>query len=161
MSRTLMNRLDSETRTRIIAVLIEGNSLRATARICGITRNTVSKFLLQLGAACADYQDQAFRDLNCRRLECDEIWQYCYAKEKNVPIEKRNVFGYGDVWTWIAIDAETKLIPCWMVGTRDAVSARMFIRDMASRLKNRVQLTTGGHKPYLEAVESAFGDDID
>ena len=117
--------------------------------------------LLQLGAACADYQDRAFRDLNCRRLECDEIWQYCYAKEKNVPIEKRNVFGYGDVWTWIAIDAETKLIPCWMVGTRDAVSARMFIRDMASRLKNRVQLTTGGHKPYLEAVESAFGDDID
>ena len=156
-----MNRLDSETRARVIAALVEGNSLRATARMCGVMRNTISKLLLQLGAVCADYQDRAFRNLNCRRMECDEIWSYCYAKERNLPAEKRNTFGFGSVWTWIAIDAETKLIPCWMVGTRDAISARMFMRDLASRLSHRVQLTTDGHQPYLEAVEDAFGDDID
>lgn len=111
--------------------------------------------------ACARFQDQAFRNLSLKRIQCDEIWSFCYAKDKNLPEVKRDVFGYGSVWTCTALDAETKLVPCWMVGPRDAESAREFMSDLASRLATRVQLTTDGHKPYLEAVGDAFGAQID
>lgn len=115
----------------------------------------------EIGEACSEYQDKVFHNLKCKQIQCDEIWSFCYAKEKNVPDDKRGVFGYGDVWTWVAIDAKTKLVPSFMVGNRDAQTAKLFIDDLASRLANRVQLTTDGYKVYLEAVESAFGGDID
>jgi len=156
-----MNTLDKTKRSQLISVLVEGNSLRATARICDVAFNTVLKFIPQIGRVCADYQDKVFRNLNCKRVQCDEIWSFCYAKKKNVPEKFQGIFGYGDVWTWVAMDAESKLVPSFMVGNRDAESAKMFIDDLASRLANRVQLTTDGNKVYLEAVEGAFGCEID
>lgn len=156
-----MNRLSKEQRTKIIAALVEGNSLRATSRMCGVAFNTVLKLLPEIGRACADYQDTMLRNLTCKRIQCDEIWSFCYAKDKNVPEEKRGQFGFGDVWTWVAIDAETKLVASFMVGTRGAQTANRFMQDLASRLANRVQLTTDGHRVYLTAVEDAFGVDID
>lgn len=156
-----MNRLSNAQRTKVIAALVEGNSLRATARMCDVAFNTVLKLLPEIGSACLKYQDKAIRNITAKRIQCDEIWSFCYAKEKNVPEEKRGEFGYGDVWTWIAIDADTKLVPSFMVGTRGAYTAKKFMDDLASRLANRVQLTTDGHRAYLEAVEGAFGNDID
>lgn len=156
-----MNRLSSEKRIRVIAALVEGNSIRSTSRMTGVAINTVIKLLEDIGAACLEYQDKTLRNLPCQRLQCDEIWSFVYAKEKNVPDALKNQFGVGDVWTWTAIDADTKLVPSWLVGTRDLPHAKEFIDDLASRLSHRVQLTTDGHKPYLEAVESAFGADID
>jgi len=141
--------------------LVEGNSLRATARICDVAFNTVLKFIPQIGMVYADFQDKAFQNLKCKRVQCDEIWSFCYAKQKNVPKNKQGVFGYGDVWTWVAMDAESKLVPSFMVGNRDSQTAKIFIDDLASRLANRVQLTTDGYKVYLEAVEGAFGCEID
>lgn len=155
-----MNKLSKEKRAQIIGCLVEGNSLRATARMCDVAFNTVLKFIPEIGAACDEYQDKVFHNLKCKRIQCDEIWSFCYAKEKNVPEEKRGVFGYGDVWTWVALDADTKLVPSFMVGYRNSQCAKMFIDDLAGRLANRVQLTTDGHKVYLEAVESAFGGDM-
>jgi len=157
----VMNTLNNKQRAQLIAVLVEGNSLRATARICDVAFNTVLKLIPQIGTVCAEYQDKAFRNLKCKRIQCDEIWSFCYAKQKNVPEDKRGLFGYGDVWTWVAMDAETKLVPSFMVGNRDAQSAKMFIDDLASRIANRVQLTTDGNKVYLEAVEGAFGCEVD
>jgi IS1 family transposase len=157
----VMNKLNKTKRAQLISVLVEGNSLRATARICDVAFNTVLKFIPKIGRVCGEYQDKAFRNLKCKRIQCDEIWSFCYAKQKNVPQDKQGVFGYGDVWTWVAMDADTKLVPSFMVGNRDAQSAKMFIDDLASRLANRVQLTTDGCKVYLEAVEGAFGCDID
>ena len=156
-----MNKLDNKTRARVIAALVEGNSIRATVRMTGVAKNTITKLLLEVGTACAKYQDITFQNLNCKRLEADEIWSFCGAKAKNVPAEKQGQFGYGDVWTWVALDADTKLVPCWHVGGRDGGAAYEFITDLASRLANRVQLTTDGHKAYLNAVEDAFGADID
>lgn len=156
-----MNRLSVEQRTRIITLLVEGNSLRATSRICDVSINTVTKLLIDVGSACADYQDKALRNLTCKRIQCDEIWAFVYAKEKNVPADKKGQFGYGDVWTWTAIDADTKLVPSFMVGNRDGQSAKMFIDDLKDRLANRVQLTTDGHRAYLDAIEGAFGCEID
>jgi len=156
-----MNRLSIEERARIIGMLIEGNSLRAITRMTGCSINTVTKLLVDAGTASADYQDKTLVKLKCGRIQCDEIWSFCYAKEKNVPEAKRGQFGFGDVWTWTAIDADTKLVPSFMVGNRDGHTARIFIDDLASRLANRVQLTTDGHKAYLEAVEGAFGSEID
>ena len=156
-----MNRLPIEERARIIGMLIEGMSLRATSRLADVSINTVTKLLVDVGSAAADYQDRTLRNLRCRRIQCDEIWAFCYAKEKNVPADKKGKFGYGDVWTWTAIDADTKLVPSFMVGNRDARSARLFIDDLASRLASRVQLTTDGLKVYLTAVENAFGADVD
>jgi IS1 family transposase len=156
-----MNQLPIATRAQILACLVEGNSLRATSRLCDVAINTVVKMLVDAGAACSAYQDRTFRNLTCRRLQCDEIWAFCYAKAKNVPEEMRGTPGVGDVWTWTAIDAETKLIPCWFVGDRSAGSAYHFMHDLAGRLAHRVQLTTDGHAAYLSAVESAFGDGID
>lgn len=115
----------------------------------------------EIGDACLDYQDRVFRNLKCKHVQCDEIWSFCYAKEKNVPKDKRGQFGYGDVWTWVAICADTKLVPAWLIGGRNSYTAQIFIANLASRLKNRVQLTTDGHKVYLTAVEAAFGGDID
>jgi IS1 family transposase/lambda repressor-like predicted transcriptional regulator len=156
-----MNKLNNERRAQVVAALVEGNSIRATSRMTGVAKNTIIKLLEDLGTACANYQDEAFRNLTCRRLECDEIWSFCYAKKKNVAPEHQGIFGYGDVWTWVAIDADTKLVPCWHVGRRDAIAANEFMNDLAGRLKTRVMLTTDGLKAYLEAVEGAFGADID
>jgi len=156
-----MNQLSRARRAEVIRCLVEGNSIRATVRMTGVAKNTVAKLLVDLGRACSDYQDVVMRDLPCERIQCDEIWSFCYSKAKNVPDEHKGEFGYGDVWTWTAIDADTKLMPCWLVGERNLDDATAFIQDLASRLANRVQLTTDGHKPYLRAVEAAFGSDID
>jgi IS1 family transposase len=157
----IMNRLSNQQRTQIIASLVEGNSLRATARMCNVAFNTVLKLLPEIGRVCLEYQDKALRNLTCKRIQCDECWSFCYAKQKNVPEDKKNVFGYGDVWTWVAMDADTKLVPSFMVGSRNSQTAKTFMDDLASRLANRVQLTTDGHRAYLEAVEGAFGNGID
>jgi IS1 family transposase len=159
--RRAMNKLSREKQVQVIAALVEGNSISSTVRMTGVHKTTILKLLAALGSACADYQDRTLRNLDCRRLQCDEIWQFCYAKEKNVPAEKKGQFGFGDVWTWVAIDADTKLVPSFMVGNRDAQSAKIFIDDLKDRLANRVQLTTDGLRVYLEAVEGAFGADID
>lgn len=156
-----MNRLNIEQQKRVVAALVEGNGLRATARLTGIARMTVEKILRDLGAACHKLHDETVRNLTCKRIECDEIWSFVYAKAKNVPEDLRDTFGYGDVWTWTAIDADSKLIVSWHVGTRDAVAATMFMEDVAARIRNRVQITTDGHRAYLSAVESAFGDNAD
>ena len=158
---SIINRLDNKRRARVVAALVEGNSLRGTARMTGVARLTVEKLLRDLGAACARYQDEHLRNLNCRRIECDEIWSFVYAKQKNVESTKDAPGVAGDVWTWVALDADSKLVPSWLIGTRDLGTAYTFMHDLAERLSNRVQLTTDGHRPYLEAVESAFGEDID
>ncbi|HUO89277.1 MAG TPA: IS1 family transposase [Rhizomicrobium sp.] len=156
-----MNRLPFEKRVQILKMLVEGNSMRATARVVDVSINTVTKLFLEVGQACAEYQDAVFRNLKCKRIQCDEIWSFVGMKAKNVPDDLRGVFGYGDVYTWTAIDADTKLMPCWHLGGRDGVSAQVFMKDLASRLSHRVQLTTDGNKAYLEAVELAFGSDVD
>ncbi|HVG33925.1 MAG TPA: IS1 family transposase [Pyrinomonadaceae bacterium] len=156
-----MNKLTTDRRKQVIAALVEGNSIRATVRMTGVAKNTIVKLLEDVGEVCANYQDEVMRNLSCRRLECDEIWSFCHAKKKNVSPEKQGILGYGDVWTWVAIDADTKIVPCWHVGRRDAHAASEFINDLASRLAHRVMLTTDGFRPYLEAVEGAFGADID
>jgi len=156
-----MNRLSRQKQAQIISALIEGNSIRATARMAGVSKDTVLKLQVEAGYASADYQDRTFHGLTCKRVQCDEVWAFCYAKQKNVPSEKQGKFGYGDVWTWTVIDADTKLIPSFTVGNRDAASARILIEDLAGRLKNRIQLTTDGLKVYVEAVEGAFGCEID
>ena len=156
-----MNRLSRWGRAKVVAGLVEGNSVRGTCRMTGIAKGTVLKLLADLGKACARYQDEKLRGLRCERLQCDEIWAFCYAKEKNLPSEYQGRFGFGDVWTWTAIDADTKLIPSWLVGDRDLDHAVKFINDLANRLIHRIQLTTDGNRCYLEAVEGAFGSDID
>ena len=154
-----MNRLSTKERAQIIRVLVEGNSMRSTVRITGFAMNTVMKLLRDLGVVCSDYQDRVLRDLPSTRIECDEIWAFVGSKQRAVPEGKEDE--YGDVWTWVAIDPDSKLVPSWLVGQRDTADARAFIADLAERLSHRVQLTTDGHRPYLEAVEDAFGDDID
>ena len=156
-----MNKLTIEKRTRIIAMICEGSSINSTCRMSGASKNTVLKLLAEVGEACALYQDRVMVGLTCKRIQCDEIWSFVGMKQKNVPIEDQDVFGLGDVYTWTSIDADTKLMPCWHVGTRGAVSASIFMEDLASRLANRVQLTTDGHKMYIDAVEEAFGGEID
>jgi IS1 family transposase len=156
-----MNKLSREKQTQVIAALVEGNSINSTVRMTGVSKVTILKMLEALGPVCADYQDRTFRDLKCKRIQCDEIWAFCYAKEKNVPAEMKGQFGVGDVWTWVAVDADTKLVPSFLVGNRDGRSAKMFIEDLAGRLAHRVQLTTDGLKAYLDAVEDSFGCDID
>ena len=156
-----MNKTSTEKRAQIIACLAEGNSVRATSRLTGVAINTVIKLLCDAGRACSAYQDKVFRNLKCRRIQCDEIWSFVYAKDKNLPEHLRGREGVGSVWTWTAIDADTKLVPCWHIGTRDAGAAYSFIHDLKSRLASRVQLTTDGHKAYLTAVEGAFGADVD
>ncbi len=156
-----MNQLAKERRAQIVKALCEGNSLHSTARMVGVSINTVVKLLIDLGTVAADYQDRTLRNLPCRRIQCDEIWRFVYAKQKNVPEEHQGELGYGDVWTWTALDPDTKLIVSWLVGRRDGETTHEFIDDVALRLANRVQLTTDGHKAYLEAVEDAFGAAVD
>src|SRR5258707_7817128 len=156
-----MNRLSAQERTQVIAALVEGNSNRAPVRMTGVAKNTIVKLLAEIGTACEQYQNRTLRNLPCKRVQCDEVWSFCYSKQKNVPLEKRGQFGYGDVWTWTAICADTKLICSWKIGTRGSSTAYALMHDLASRLANRIQLTTDGHRVYADAVESAFGSDID
>jgi IS1 family transposase len=155
-----MNRLSPEKRAQVIACLVEGNSIRATVRMTGVAKNTVTKLLVDMGTTCSIHMDEAMRDLTCERVQVDEIWAFVGAKAKNVTEETREQ-GWGDVWTWVAIDADTKLVPTFRVGGRDAWEARRFMDDLSKRLRNRVQLTTDGNVSYLTAVREAFGDDID
>src|SRR5271157_3491887 len=155
-----MNRLDDMTRARVIGCLIEGCSVRATVRMTGVSKPTILKLLADLGTTCAAYHDLYVRNLKVRRLQADEIWQFVGAKAKNVSVAKKQE-GWGDVWTWIGIDADTKLVVSYLVGGRDGGWAHDFMEDCASRIKNRVQITTDGHRAYLDAVEEAFGADID
>lgn len=156
-----MNRLSLAERAKILGLLVEGNSLRATARLTGNSLNTITKLLVEVGQACAEYQDKTLRNLKCRRIQCDEIWAFVGAKKKNVPAQLKGIFGIGDVWTWTALDADTKLMCSWMVGTRGAKAAESFLADLYPRLSHRVQLTTDGHKVYADAVEDTFGTDVD
>ena len=156
-----MNKLSLERKTQVIKALVDGNSIRATCRITNTAKGTVIKLLRDVGKACAEYQDKHLKNLSCQRVECDEIWSFCYAKAKNVPKDKQGQFGYGDVWTFVAIDADTKLVLSWLVGLRNPECATEFFEDIKERLSNRVQLTTDGHRMYYEAVNSVFGEDVD
>ncbi len=156
-----MNKLATKTRAQILGLMVEGVSLRAITRLTGVSRTTSLKLLEDAGQAFADYQDRTLRNLTCKRIQVDEIWAFVYAKQKNVEAAKNAPEDAGDIWTWTAIDAETKLVMSWMVGDRSLDTAQVFIGDLAERLANRVQLTSDGHKAYLEAVEDAFGADID
>src|SRR6266436_6169546 len=156
-----MNKLDRDARARILHLLCEGNSLRAVTRLTGASKKAVSKLMVDAGQAAAWYQDRVFRNLTCKRIQVDEIWAFVHCKQKNVAAAKKAPRNAGDCWTWTAIDADTKLIPSWYVGGRDSDAAIIFMDDLASRLANRVQLTSDGHRAYLEAVEGAFGADID
>jgi IS1 family transposase len=156
-----MNRLSTEKRAAILGMLEEGNSLRATTRMAACSINTISKLLLDIGAACASYQDEHLRDLACKTVEADEIWSFVYSKQRNVPDELQGQFGVGDVWTWTALDADSKLIVSWYVGARQQEDADAFMLDLASRLRNRIQLTTDGLGSYPNAVGLAFKRDID
>jgi IS1 family transposase len=155
-----MNTLTQDERIRVVAALVEGNSIRSTSRMTGIARNTITKLLVDLGEACMQYHDAYVRNVRVRRLLCDEIWAYVGAKAKNVSAEKKEI-GWGDVWTWVGLDADTKLVVSYLVGGRGADWAKGFMDDCASRIRGRVQITTDGHKAYLDAVEGAFGMDVD
>jgi IS1 family transposase len=156
-----MNRLDIATQAKVIGCLVEGCSVRATVRMTGVALNTIAKLLADIGRACDDYHDANVRNLKVRRLQCDEIWSFIGAKAKNTRIEKKAKFGWGDIWTWVGIDADTKLVVSYMVGNRDGGWAEEFMKDCASRIRNRVQITTDGFKVYMQAVENALGADID
>jgi hypothetical protein len=156
-----MNKLSTDRRTQLVAALVEGNSIRSAARMTDVAFNTVLKFVVDIGTVCRKFLDEQMRDLSCKRVQADEIWQFCYAKDKNLPDSMRGKPGVGSMWTWIAIDADTKLVPTFHVGTRDAGCAYEFMVDVASRLRGRIQLTTDGHAAYLSAVAGAFGHAID
>ena len=156
-----MKRLSREQRTRVIACLVEGNSIRSTCRLTGVAKATAMKLLEQAGEACLEYQDRELRDLTTRRVQADEIWSFVGAKEKNVPDAHKGEFGWGDVWTWTAIDADSKLIVTFLVGRRDPETALRFTDDLKSRLAGRVQITTDGLGNYITAVEESFGADVD
>ncbi len=156
-----MRKWGSDKRTQVVAALVEGNSIRSTSRMTGCSKNTVINLIKDLGAVCAEYQDEHFKDLPCNRLQIDECWAFCYCKQKNVPEEMKGQFGVGDVWTFTAICDETKLVPTWRIGTRETATAREFVQDLADRLKNRVQITTDGHTMYLEAIERTLGSNVD
>lgn len=156
-----MNRLVSEKRIQILHMLVEGSSMRATSRVADVSINTVTKLLIDAGTACRAYHDEHVRDVKARRVQCDEIWSYCYAKARNVKTAKAAPSDAGDVWTWTAIDADSKLMISWLCGSRDAEYALALMDDLRDRLVNKVQLTTDGHKAYLSAIEETFGADID
>lgn len=156
-----MNVLPIEKRAQILHLLVEGNSMRATSRIADVSINTVTKLLVDAGTACLAFQDEAIRNINSKRVQCDEIWSFCQSKEKNVAEENKGALGYGDCYTWTAIDADTKLAISWLVGRRDVEYAEAFMADLASRLADRIQLTTDGYGPYINAIEKMFGGAID
>ena len=156
-----MNKLPLAKRVQILSMLVEGSSLRSITRVCNVSINTVTKLLIDAGTVCAVFHDEKVRDVKAKRIQCDEIWSFCYSKQKNVAGAKRQDLAYGDVWTWTGLDADSKLIVSWMVGGRDSDYAMGLMDDLRNRLADRVQLTTDGHRAYLEAVEGAFGGDID
>jgi len=156
-----MNVLPIEKRAQILHLLVEGNSMRSTSRIADVSINTVTKLLVDAGTACLAFQDEAIRNVRSNRVQCDEIWSFCQSKEKNVVEENKSALGYGDCYTWTAIDADTKLAISWLVGRRDVEYAETFMADLASRLADRIQLTTDGYGPYINAVEKMFGGAID
>ena len=156
-----MRKLDTKTRTLIIRLLVEGNSIRATARIADVSKNTVNKLLIDAGRACAGYHNEHVRGVKASAVQCDEIWSFTYAKEKNVAVASAAPKFAGDTWTWTALDSDTKLIITYMVGSRDSEYAMEFLDDLRGRLSNRVQLTTDGHRAYLEGVRKTFGRDVD
>lgn len=154
-----MNKLPTEKRIQILNLLVEGSLLRSISRVADVSINTVTKLLVDAGTACASFHDSMVQNVTAKRVQCDEIWSFCYSKAKNVPEHKRGTAG--DLWTWTGLDADSKLIISWTVGGRDSGYAMAFMDDLRSRLANRVQLTTDGHRAYLEAVEGAFGSDVD
>src|SRR5215510_10173581 len=156
-----MNKLPYQTRLDILHMLCEDASMRAISRVKDVSYNTVAKLLVDAGRACAMFHDATVHNVRATKIQCDELWAFCYAKAKNVPYLKNQVEGAGDIWTWTAIEASNKLLVSWMIGNRDGETAAIFMRDVKARLANRVQLTTDGHRAYLQAVESAFGIDID
>lgn len=155
-----MNKLSNERRAQMLACLVEGSSLRATSRITGVAINTVLKFVADVGRVCEDYQSRTFWRLPCKRIQCDEIWSFIGSKERNTALGKKE-HGWGDVWTWVAIDADTKLVPCWMMGTRSSNAARPFMVDLAARMAGRIQITSDGLNAYAGAVDEAFGNAVD
>ena len=157
-----MNRLDTAKRAQIVSAIIEGCSIRSIVRMTGASKNTIGKLLIELGAACAAYQDKHLRNLTCERVQCDEIWSFIAAKQRNVTPKLAAANPHaGDIWAWVAIDADTKLVCTWFVGNRDAYAAHTFVQDLKSRLANRIQLTTDGLKFYFHAVAANFDDEID
>jgi len=156
-----MNKLDNKTRAQIIRCLVEGSSIRGTARMVGVQHKTVLRLLEDIGEVCREYQDKHLRNLTCKRLQLDEIWSFCHAKARNVPADKRDVFGYGDVWTWTAIDADSKLCVSWLIGKRDAECAIEIVQDVSERVVIRLQITTDNLRSYLIAIEEVFGSDVD
>lgn len=156
-----MNKLSIEKRAMILTMLVEGNSMRSTSRIADVSINTVTKLLIDAGTVCAEFQNDNLIDIKSKRVQCDEIWSFCYSKEKNVAPEDKGILGYGDVYTWTAIDADTKLAISWLVGRRDMEYAEAFVGDLANRLSTRVQLTTDGYGCYLNCVEKMFGGAVD
>jgi IS1 family transposase len=156
-----MNKLSLEKRTQIISLLVEGNSLRSISRIADVSINTVTKLLVDIGTVCQAYHDKYVVNVASKRIQCDEIWSFIYGKEKNLPVHLQGKYGFGSIWTWVALDCDSKLAISWLVGNRDAEFANMFMEDVAKRLTRRVQLTTDGLKAYLEAVEEHFGCNID
>lgn len=156
-----MNKLPLEKRVQILSMLVEGASMRAVSRVADVSINTVTKLLEDAGEACEEFHDKAVRGLKSKKVQCDEIWSFCYAKKRNAPEAKRIAGEAGDVWTWTALDADSKLIVSWGVGDRSGKTARAFMQDVADRIATRVQLTTDAHKPYLIAVDMAFGDRVD
>jgi len=156
-----MNRLPTERRAQILGMMVEGNSIRAIVRMTGVSKNTIVKLLEDAGEAFSAYQDRGLRDLPCKRLQLDEIWAFTYCKQRTVPFAKKASEDAGDLWTWVALCADTKLVPSWRVGDRTGKTAIEFICDLSKRLANRVQVTSDGHRAYLEAVEAGFGADVD
>jgi IS1 family transposase len=156
-----MNQLSTEKRVPIVSALVEGCSIRSIVRMTGASKNTIAKLLVELGTACADYLDKTLVNLNSKRIQCDEIWSFVGAKDKNIPVSRQSEYGIGSIWTWVAIDADTKLICSYLVGKRTPDCACDFISDLAARLANRVQLTTDGLKMYLNAAADGFGEEID
>jgi IS1 family transposase len=156
-----MNKLPVHKRVQVLSMLVEGSSMRSISRVADVSINTVTKLLVDAGRACVAYHDEHVHGLRCRRVQCDEIWAFCYGKAADVATARRPPDGAGDVWTWTSLDADHKLICNWVVGGRDAYMAMALMDDLARRLTRRVQLTTDGHRAYLEAIEGAFGADID
>ena len=155
-----MNRLSTEKRAQIVGMIVEGNSIRSITRMTGVCQEAITKLLCDLGKACADHHNATIRGIRSRHIQCDEVWSFCYAKAKNVPVQKHGT-GAGDVWLWTGIDADTKLILSYLCGGRDADWATQFMEDLASRVATRIQITTDGLKAYAVAVEGAFGMDVD
>lgn len=156
-----MNKLPLEKRVQILSMLVEGASLRSVSRVCDVSINTVTKLLVDAGMACATFHDAKVRNVKAKRIQCDEIWSFCYSKDKNVRDAKAAPSGAGNVWTWTALDSDTKLMVSWWVGDRSSSTGSRFLHDLDSRLTDRVQITTDGHNAYLSAVPHAFGDDVD